>query len=381
VIVPTPSDNRGAFSLQYATFAFRELGKALREKRDYHLIVLTSTVLPGATRFGLLPVLERESGKKCGPDFGLCYSPEFIALGSVIRDFLSPDFNLIGEFDERSGAFLEACYAQVMLNNAPARRMSIENAELTKIAVNTYVTTKVTFANMLADICEHLPGGDVDVVTAALGSDSRIGRKYLTGALGYGGPCFPRDNLALGFLARSIGTSAEIAEATNHCNCVRVDKVLQRLHSLLRPGSNVAVLGLAYKPDSHVIEESQGIILAKALSRNGARVVGYDPLANAFARAELRDHAVILDSLHECLRQCEVVLITTPDAQFRKLKAEDFTAASLVTVVDFWRVLADELRGKPNICYIGAGQSSNDEENCRRLSNMWGAAAAAGGKE
>jgi UDPglucose 6-dehydrogenase len=159
VIVPTPSDNRGAFSLQYATFAFRELGKALREKRDYHLIVLTSTVLPGATRFGLLPVLERESGKKCGPDFGLCYSPEFIALGSVIRDFLSPDFNLIGEFDERSGAFLEACYAQVMLNNAPARRMSIENAELTKIAVNTYVTTKVTFANMLADICEHLPGG------------------------------------------------------------------------------------------------------------------------------------------------------------------------------------------------------------------------------
>src|SRR5215471_485833 len=98
VIVPTPSDDRGAFSLQYAAFAFREIGKALAKKTSRHTVVLTSTVLPRATRHGLLPVLERHSGKKGGSDFGLCYSPEFIALGSVIRDFLNPDFLLIGEF-------------------------------------------------------------------------------------------------------------------------------------------------------------------------------------------------------------------------------------------------------------------------------------------
>ena len=103
VIVPTPSDRRGAFELQYAKYAFEKLGKALAKKDSYHVIVLTSTVLPGATRHGLLPVLEAASGKKCGKDFGLCYSPEFIALGSVIRDFLNPDFYLVGEFDERSG--------------------------------------------------------------------------------------------------------------------------------------------------------------------------------------------------------------------------------------------------------------------------------------
>ena len=130
--------------------------------------MLTSTVLPGTTRQALLPVLERASGKRAGADFGLCYSPEFIALGSVIRDFLNPDFTLIGEIDARAGDMLEAYYAQVMANHAPARRMSLENAELAKISVNSFVTMKITFANMLASLCEAIPGADVDVVTQAL---------------------------------------------------------------------------------------------------------------------------------------------------------------------------------------------------------------------
>src|SRR5207244_13365270 len=104
VIVPTPSDASGAFSLRYAAWAFGEIGAALADKTGYHLVVLTSTVLPGATRHGLLPILEQRSGKTCGAGFGLCYSPEFIALGSVIHDFLHPDLTLIGEFDARAGA-------------------------------------------------------------------------------------------------------------------------------------------------------------------------------------------------------------------------------------------------------------------------------------
>ncbi len=132
VIVPTPSDDRGSFSLQYAEWAFKEIGKAIGKKGSYHNVVLTSTVLPGATRQALLPILEKESGKKAGKDFGLCYSPEFIALGSIINDFLNPDFTLIGELDERSGQQLEDVYKSVMTNGAPAARMSLENAELTK---------------------------------------------------------------------------------------------------------------------------------------------------------------------------------------------------------------------------------------------------------
>ena len=119
VIVPTPSDDQGAFSLQYVAWAFREIGRALAEKESYHLVVLTSTVLPGSTRYGLLPILERESGKTASRDFGLCYSPEFIALGSVIQDFLNPDFTLVGELDQRSGDVLESCYSQIMENDPP----------------------------------------------------------------------------------------------------------------------------------------------------------------------------------------------------------------------------------------------------------------------
>ena len=279
VIVPTPSDDRGAFTLQYIRFALRDIGKALKEKDGYHVIVITSTVLPGSTRHGLIPVLEEHSGKKCGRDFGICYSPEFIALGTVIRDFLNPDFYLVGQFDERSGDYLESVNTLVAKNNAPNKRMSIENAEIAKIALNSFVTMKISFANTLADICERVQGGDVDVVSDAIGQDSRVGRKYLTGGLGFGGPCFPRDNVALSFIGRSLGANMELLEVNDDYNRSLSERLVSRLKDVIPSGSTVAVLGLAYKPLSHVIEESPGIFMAKALSDAGMRVIGYDPLA------------------------------------------------------------------------------------------------------
>lgn len=376
VIVPTPSDERGAFSLQYAAWAFREIGRALAKKDGYHNIVLTSTVLPGSTRHALLPILERESGKKCGADFGLCYSPEFIALGSVIRDFLNPDFTLVGEFDERAGSHLEACYAEIMPNKPPCQRMSLENAELAKIAVNTFITTKITFANMLADLCERIPGGDVDVVSDALGLDQRIGRKYLTGALGYGGPCFPRDNVALGFIARALGSEASLAETTDQMNRSLAEKVADQLRPMIQGGTTVGILGLAYKPFSHVVEESQGVYLAKALSRAGARVVGFDPLAGEMANTELHGQVVIMDNIKDCLSQAEIVLVTTPDPAFKALTAADFNQEkSEVTVIDFWRILKDKFPKNSNIRYIPIGHSVDDERNAARLSELWGAVA------
>lgn len=372
VIVPTPSDDRGAFSLQYAQWAFKEIGKALAKKKDYHTIVLTSTVLPGSTRQALLPILEKESGKKGGKDFGLCYSPEFIALGSVIHNFLNPDFTLVGELDKRSGDHIEEVYAKVMVNNAPCARMSLENAELTKISVNTYVTTKITFANMLAEICEQIPGGDVDVVTNALGMDSRIGRKYLTGAIGYGGPCFPRDNVALSFIARELGVEAKLAETTDSMNRSIAAKVVEKILPKIKKGSTVAVLGLSYKPFSHVTEESQGVFIAEHLSANGIRVVAYDPMSKEMSLEPLRKHIVVLDSIEDCLKQAEAVLITTADPVFKELKADDFKNEwANVLVLDFWRILQEKLDGQSFIDYIAFGQSENDEANTKRLKELW----------
>ncbi len=373
VIVPTPSNQEGAFSLQYAAWAFQEIGAALKEKDDYHVVVMTSTVLPGATRYGLLPVLEEASGKKCGPDFGLCYTPEFIALGSVIRDFLNPDFTLLGQFDDRCGERLEKCFEEILETPAPCMRMSLENAELTKLCVNTYVTTKITFANMLAEICEMIPGGNVDVVSDALGLDKRIGRRYLTGALGYGGPCFPRDNVALSWFARKRGITAALAETTDNANRTLAGRIESKLAGKFNPGDTVAILGLSYKPWSHIVEESQAVCLAKELSSAGARVVGYDPLANDMARSELGDKAVIVDSIEDCVADADCILVCNPDPEFKSLTPEMALGdKESVTVVDFWRFLRSSLEGRPGIDYRAYGTSADDDANAEAMNELWG---------
>jgi len=371
VIVPTPSDDRGAFTLQYATHAFKALGQALRKKDGYHVIVLTSTVLPGATRHGLLPILERESGKKCGPDFGLCYNPEFIALGSVIRDFLNPDFYLLGEFDQRSGDLLEQVHRRVSQNEAPVKRMSLENAELAKVAVNSYVTMKISFANMLAEFCEKIPGGDVDIVSDALGMDNRIGRKYLTGGFGFGGPCFPRDNVALNFMGKQLGVDSRLLETNDDYNRGLSKRYVETLQQHLPKGASVTVLGLAYKPLSHVIDESPGISLCQALSQAGYRVVGHDNLAAPNAEMALKMSALVTDSLDEALKDADVVLVATTDKSYTELTAEALLhGRNTVTVIDFWRCLKS-LENDPRIKYVPIGLCREDDATSAKLKPLW----------
>ena len=372
VIVPTPSDENGSFSLQYAGWAYKELGRAIGKKDGYHNVVLTSTVLPGASRYGLLPILEKQSGKKAGQDFGVCYSPEFIALGSIINDFLHPDFTLLGELDTKCGDQVEDIYRRVMLNGAPCKRMSLENAELTKISVNAFVTTKISFANMLADLCEEIPGGDVDVVTDALGADKRIGAKYLKGAISFGGPCFPRDNVALGYLAKQLGRQAVISETTDMYNRSIPEAIVERVKPMAGKGKTVAVLGLSYKPMSHVVEEAAGIFLARSLAASGVRVVAYDPLANDSAASELKGKVVVLKSLQQCLDQADVVLVTTQDKEFAEIKASDLkSGGGPVVVYDFWRALGDDVRNSEHVKYIGAGLAKDSQKIADRLEQLW----------
>jgi UDPglucose 6-dehydrogenase len=371
VIVPTPSDDRGAFSLQYARYAFRSLGQALKSKPGYHVIVLTSTVLPGATRHGLLPILEQESGKKCGRDFGLCYNPEFIALGSVIRDFLNPDFYLLGQFDERSGDLLEEVHHRVSQNNAPVKRMSLENAELAKIAVNSFVTMKISFANMLAEFCEKLPGGDVDVVSDALGMDKRIGRKYLTGGFGFGGPCFPRDNVALDFMGTELGVDSRLLKTNDEFNRTLSQRFVAKLQRILPKGANVAVLGLAYKPLSHVIEESPGIYLCKALSEAGFRVIGHDILAAPYAEQALKMSALVTDDLGEALQDADAVIVTTTDDAYAGLRAEALIQQKQqIVVVDIWRKLS-HISAHPRIKYVPVGICLDENAKGLVLHKLW----------
>ena len=377
VIVPTPSDARGGFSLQYAAEAFRQIGRALALKSGYHTVVLTSTVLPGASRTALVPVLEAASGKRCGIDFGFCYSPEFVALGTVIRDFLNPDFLLIGEFDRRSGDALASAYETIVTNKAPIARMSVENAELSKISLNAYVTMKITFANMLADLCERLPGGDVDVVSAAIGLDTRIGRRYLTGGLGFGGPCFPRDNIALGFFASSLDARSELPLTTHALNRGVPERIAHTIERVAPASARIAVLGLSYKPATQVLVESQAIEIVEILARRGYRVAAFDPLAGAAAKQQLGSRARVADSIADCLASADVVVIANPDPAFAGLTSKDFARGGRpVTVVDLWRLLARALTDAPEVTYIARGRGPAGIGATESLTRMWAAPQA-----
>ena len=355
VIVPTPSDKNGVFSNKYVIAAVQEIGRALRKKNGYHVVNITSTVMPGSTNGEIREALEASSGRRVGHDVGLCYNPEFIALGSVVRNMLYPDFILLGESDPRAGAILEDVYKTSCENDPPVRRMNLVNAELAKISVNTYVTTKISYANMLAEICEHLPDADVDVVTSAIGLDTRIGTKYLNGALGYGGPCFPRDNAAFSVLAKQLGACADIADATDRINRHQIVRLVEKVKQLLPANGRAAVLGLSYKPDTPVIEESQGVALAAALLRDGFPVSVFDPLAMDAARSVLGKNVIVANSAEECVRGADVIVVTTAWREFASLTADAFAAGNRrKAVIDCWRVLpAAALQQVADMHFIG----------------------------
>lgn len=342
IVVPTPSGPGGRFSTKFVLPAARTIARALARKKGYHLVALTSTVMPGTTERELKPFLEAHSGKKCGRDFGLCYSPEFIALGSVVRDLCNPDFILLGESDPRAGRTLARVYRTLCDNHPRFARTNFVNAELAKLAVNTFVTAKISFANLLARLCERLPGADVDAVTAAVGMDSRIGSKYLKGAIGYGGPCFPRDNLALAALANAHRVPSILPRGTDTFNRGQVRWLAELVKSQLPRGKKVGILGLSYKPESDVTEESQGVFLAEQLAKDGVAVIAYDPIAMDNARRVLGRSIQWAGSAQECFRKSNVVVIATPWKEFRKIRlSSGGSPRSPKSIFDCWRMLRD----------------------------------------
>jgi UDPglucose 6-dehydrogenase len=356
IVVATPSLADGSFSNEYLEKALLKIGGALRKKKGYHLVVVTSTVMPQATGQVARAILENASGKRCGRDFGLAYNPEFIALGSVIHDFLNPDFILIGETNKKDGNILEGIYRRTCENQPRFARMSLLNAEITKITLNCYVTTKITFANSLAALCERLPGADAEVVTKAIGLDSRIGGKYLRPGLGFGGPCFPRDNLAFAAFARRLETRAKLAEMVDEVNRDQVSRVVARVNEIiagLKKGkqAKVAVLGLSYKPQTPVAEQSQALGIAQALANEGYAVKVYDPQAMAHARAVLGEAVRYARNMRECLAGADIGIIAVPWKEFERISPKD--ASSKIVLLDCWGLLKE--KGRLRVEYLGKG--------------------------
>jgi len=342
IIVPTPSGADGAFRNDYVLSVMEEVGRVLAKKSGYHLVVVNSTTMPGSIGGPIRQRLERASGRKVGPDLGLCYNPEFIALGDVINGLLHPDFTLIGESDKKAGDLLEGVYHKVIGSHANVARMNFVNAELTKISINTYVTMKISFANTLGEICDRLDGADVAVVADAVGRDTRVGKKYLKPAVGYGGPCFPRDTIAFGRVANLVGGSADLALATDKINRRQISRLTEIVRETIPAGGVAAVLGLSYKPSTPVIEESQGIMLAKSLNDAGFAVVAHDPLSSSAAQAVLGNTARLVLTAREALTLSDIAIIITPWPEYAEISAEWVANGRSRVIIDCWRQLAPQ---------------------------------------
>jgi UDPglucose 6-dehydrogenase len=358
LIVPTPSGQDGHFSHRYLLDVLKHLSIALKKSnKEYHLFVIASTVSPGTTEEGLIPYIESVSGRKLNKDFGVCYNPEFIALGSVITDFLNPDVVLIGESNKFAGDRLEGIYKVVCEQKPYIARMSIISAEITKISLNSYITMKISFANTLANICESIPGADVDTITRALGADNRISPSCLKGGLSFGGPCFPVDNKAFAVFAQKYGVDALLAKTTETVNQLQFERLVE-LAMLHVPADNnrVSVIGLAYKPNTPVIEGSPAIKLIESLLKKDIKIVAYDPLAMDNARAYFGSNVFYASSVKDCFSHSSISIITTQADEF-KLINNSYITNTPTTIIDCWRML-DPSKFDERVKYVMMGRSS-----------------------
>jgi UDPglucose 6-dehydrogenase len=243
--------------------------------------------MPGSTRNTLAPCLEESSGKKIGDNLQILYSPEFIAIGSVIHDLHYPDLLLIGgnhvEAIEKHISIMKS----INLSEPIVLVLNLEEAELVKILINNYITTKITFANHIAELTDLIPGANPTIIAEAIGNDSRIGNKYLRPGLGFGGPCFPRDTRALKAFASQFGLSSEISHSVEIMNSRQPAATARRIIDSHPEIRSVGIYGLAYKAGSSLIEESQAVMLASEFLNYGLIVSAFDPLIRSSSEIPL----------------------------------------------------------------------------------------------
>jgi UDPglucose 6-dehydrogenase len=355
IVVPTPSNTLGGFSLRFVLAACDEIGAAMRLKQSRHTVAVVSTMLPGSSDMLVIPRLEQASGKYVKRDFGYAYNPSFIALGEVVNDIERPDYVLIGESDAQTGDTILEIHSSMVITKSPIARMSPVEAEITKIASNAHETMRVSFANMLLSICSEVPRANVDRITNALAH--RMGPRFFKGAVPYGGPCWPRDNQAFSAFIDVVGTPSVLPRAVDAFNDEHGSYVLGKILALTNAGDTVGLLGLTYKPGAPVVERSFGIDLAGWLVQEGRQVIGWDPMAMSQARRVLGDRIMFSETAEDCIRASSLSVITIPLAELEKI---DWSVAGATTLLDCWRCApVDAAERASRYVALGCGPASD----------------------
>jgi UDPglucose 6-dehydrogenase len=331
IAVGTPFDGT-RIDLGAVRGAARQIGRALASKPDYHTVAVKSTVVPGTTDSVVAPLLEQESGKRAGVDFGVGMNPEFLREGVAVEDFMNPDRIVIGSMDERGADTMAELYS--VFTSAAIVRTNPRTAEMIKYASNALLATLISFSNEIGNLCASV--GDVDVVDVMEGVhlDRRISpllpdgtrvtpglTAYLAAGCGFGGSCFPKDVRALIAHGEEAGRPMPLLQAVMRINEEQPSEVVRLLrgHLTSLADSRIAVLGLAFKPGTDDIRESPAIEIVRQLLEEDADVVAYDPVAAPHARAVLGDGLKIGETLPATLTDREAVVVVTGWAEFQQL--------------------------------------------------------------
>ncbi len=308
--LPTPPGEDGSADLRYVLGVADHLGKIMT---DYKVIVDKSTVPVGTADRVKEAVAANYKG-----DFDVVSNPEFLREGVAVDDFMKPDRVVIGAESQRAFDIMDELYAPYVRQGNPVMHMDTRSAELTKYAANSFLATKISFMNEIARLCELL-GADVDMVRKGVGSDDRIGKRFLFPGIGYGGSCFPKDVKALVHSAASVDYDFKILKAVEDVNADQkkalVPKIMQHYGSI--EGKTVALWGLAFKPNTDDIREAPALEMIELLTQAGAKVQAYDPEAMANVKAIMADKATFCESSYETLEGADFLVIATEWPEFR----------------------------------------------------------------
>jgi UDPglucose 6-dehydrogenase len=323
VAVGTPPMEDGRADLRYVMDVAKSVGQHL----DGYRIVVDKSTVPVGTAAKVQAVIQSELDLRGEThEFDVVSNPEFLKEGSAIDDFMNPDRVVIGCDGVRVRALMEELYSNFARNGRPVLTMSTKSAEMTKYAANAMLATKISFINEIAAICEKV-NADVTDVRNGIGSDSRIGYRFIFPGIGYGGSCFPKDVKALVQTAEEVGANVQLLPSVDRANEVQKKVLLEKIRLYYRgnlDGKRFAMWGLAFKPETDDVREAPALIMTRALLEAGATVCAYDPQAAEQARKELGEHERMFYDEHyySCVEGCDALILATEWSFFRNIDIE-----------------------------------------------------------
>lgn len=315
--VGTPPDEDGSADLKYVLQVAKTIGQNLNK----YLVVVTKSTVPVGTARKVRATIHEELDKR-GVDvaFDVASNPEFLKEGNAIKDFMSPDRVVVGIESERAKTILTRLYKPFLINNFRVIFMDIPSAEMTKYASNSMLATRISFMNDIANLCECV-GADVNMVRQGIGSDTRIGRKFLYAGCGYGGSCFPKDVKALIKTADDCGYSMEVLKAVEHVNEKQKSILFHKLQAAYNgeslKGKTIALWGLSFKPETDDMRESTALVIIKLLKEAGCTIRAFDPVAMDECRRRVGDDVIYCRDKYEAVFHADALLLLTEWKEFR----------------------------------------------------------------